>query len=74
MHGSAVMTRSVTAARKTERTTMNLVLMVVGASRALWSLTHSSMCERRIDRRGMSANGTEAVARSALERVDDTHS
>ncbi|WP_242530391.1 hypothetical protein [Nocardioides aromaticivorans] len=73
-HGSAVMTRSVTAARNTERTMMNLVLIVVGASRVLRSFTHSSTWDRRTDRRGRSPKGTELVARSALIRVDATHS
>lgn len=52
----------------------NRVLMVVGARRVLRSLTHSSTCERRIDRSGMSPKGTDPVARSALSRVEVTHS
>ena len=73
-HGSVVITRSMTAARKTERTTTNLVLMVVAARRLLWSFTHSSMCERRMLRIARSAKGTDRVARSALVLVEDTQS
>ena len=67
------MRRSATAARKTPRTIVNLVSIVVGASRAVMFFTHASMCERRIDRSGMSPNVTPAVARSAFSRVEASH-
>ncbi len=52
---------------------MKRVSIVVGASLAVMFLTHPSMCERRIERSGMSPNVTLAVARSAFSRVDDSH-
>ena len=72
MVGSPAMRRSATAARKTPRTIVNRVSIVVGASLADIPFTHSSTCERRIDRSCMPPNVTPAVARSAFSRVDDS--
>lgn len=68
------MTRSATPAPKTERTITNLVLTIEGAHRAETSLTHASMCERRMALNGRSPNGTDPTARSALARVDGSQS
>jgi hypothetical protein len=68
------MTRSDTAARKTDRTITNRVLMVVGAQRLEIHFTHVSMCERRIAFIGRSPKLTDPTARSALARVDGTQS
>lgn len=68
------MARSATAARKTDRTITNLVLIVLGAHRADITFTHASTWERRIAFMGRSANVTDPVARSVLALVEGTHS
>lgn len=70
--GSRAISRSATAARKTPRTIVKRVSIVVAASFAVMFFTHASMCERRIDRSCMSPNVTCAVAKSAFSRVDDS--
>ena len=71
--GSAAMTRSAIAARNTDRTITNRVLMVLGAHLSDMAFTHASTCERRMAFIGRAANGTEPVARSALANVAPTH-
>ena len=73
MLGSVPITRSATAARKTDRTITKRVLIVLGAHWVDIALTHASTCDRRIAFMGRSAKVTDPVARSALALVEGTH-
>ncbi len=67
------MNLSATAARKAERTTTYLVLIVDAASPLPTKrFTQDSICDFRIDLIGKSARPVDAILRSALARVEST--
>ncbi|MGO9157370.1 hypothetical protein [Mycobacterium sp.] len=72
--GSEPITLSRRAPRNTDRTLLNRVVIVPGASPAtVIVLTHASMCERRMARISRSANGTEPAASPIALTVVGAH-
>ena len=72
--GSSAMILSRWAARNTDRTLLNLVPTVPGASPAVFIFfTHASMWDRRIAFIGMSANVVDPTASFIASTVPRTH-